>query len=133
MLLTAKFNCTIPGTVADFFEECNIIATNAFQPISSTRMVSTVISASANVSLNTDSNNFNVGEPFFNIILIVLGLIFAVLLFITVMLCSIFWYKLAQMKRGLNIVTTDTPRDDLNMDSVVQELEEEQVENNHSM
>ena len=94
-------------------------------------MVSTVISASANIPLSTDSNNFNVGEPFFNIILIVLGLIFAVLLFTTLMLCTIFWYKLAQMKRDLNIVTTDTPRDDVSMD-VVQELEEEQVQNNHS-
>ena len=94
-------------------------------------MVLTVISASTNIPLRTDSNNFNVREPLFNIILIVLGLIFAVLLFTTLMLCTIFWYKLAKMKRGLNIVTTDTPRDDVSMD-VVQELEEEQVQNNHS-
>ena len=94
-------------------------------------MVWTDISASTNIPLTADSNNFNVGGPFFNIILIVLGLIVAVLLFTTITLCTTFWYKLAQRKRDLNIVTTDTPQDDISMD-VVQELEEEQVQNNHS-
>ena len=30
----AKFNCTIPGTLADFYEECNITTTSTILPTS---------------------------------------------------------------------------------------------------
>ena len=131
VLPLAKFNCTVPGTIRDFFDECNKTMTTDLLTTESTVFETTIATTTFNASKDggdkrTDSETGSI----FYIILTVLGVCIATVTVTIVIAITTIGVKLAKRKRQSYTVTTALAQDNSSRDAV-QHLEEHQQWNSH--
>ena len=108
---TAKFNCTVPGTLSDFIDECNITTTATVPTVTvSTIYTTTVTSTSFSLTSNSNPFDFEIGSTLF-LVMMVLGGGIILLTFSIIMVCVVIGF-LAKRKRKLFTVT---PQENLNI------------------
>ena len=94
IIITAKFNCTVPGTLSDFSDECNITMTATTGPTSSTMIANSVVSTEITNMVNEFDNIANPGI----LSIVLVGCIVIFTLCVTI-LCGVFMFQRIKQKR----------------------------------
>ena len=106
----AKFNCTVPGTLYDFTEECNITTTvTTLTKTTSTAITSVLISSTYTTFNASDNVSDTDQDPEVLYVLGGLGGGILILIFSTTIMCIYFGFQLAKRRRELLVVTAVPP------------------------
>ena len=106
LCFTAKFNCTVPGTLCNFIEECNVTTTAAM----STEKTTTSVVPSLHTTTSKPDNNI-IDEPMMNFIYVLAGIGGVILILITLVtiVCIFLCLPLAKRKSYMLTLTAAPP------------------------
>ena len=132
IIITAKFNCTVSGTLSDFSDECNISMTTSNSPSSPTMIANSVVSTGIKNMVNEFNNSSN-PDILSVLLMILVGCIVIFTLCVTIV-CSVFTFQRIKQKRQSHTFFEGQTvmQDNLTMNAL-HHLQEEQQQNHYGI